>query len=175
MAIHRGRIDLLEACFAREPEIVYRQFGETMFYPVELDITPGDGLHCAPLDGGTLLHMAIEYHELEIAQWLIDHGGDVNARAAVDADGFGGHTPLFHTTVTLVLKADTLARLLLRHGADPSLRATIRKALRWEGDQEKVRMCEFHDVTAIGFASQFQEPQWVNDAAIATIREYGGE
>ena len=134
-----------------------------------------DGLHWAPLEGATLLHMAVEYYEAEIAQWLIDRGADVNARAAVDAEGFGGHTPLFHTTVTLGPKVDTPARLLLRNGADPNARATFRKRLSMMGDVEKEQLREFHDATAIDFARQFQEPGWVNEAAIAAIREHGGE
>lgn len=175
MAIHRGRIDLLEACLDREPALLERRFAEAEIYPAELGIKPGDGLHCAPLDGATLLHMAVEYLELDIAQWLIDRGADVNARAEIDADGFGGHTPLFHTTVTLVRRGDHLARLLLQHGADPNIRATFRKQLRYMGNPEKERMHEYHNVTAIGFARQFQEPGWANEDAIAAIREYGGE
>lgn len=174
MAVHRGRVDLLEACLERDPELLERRFAQTEIYPAELGIKPGNGLHCAPLDGATLLHMAVEYLELDIAQWLIDHGADVNARAAIDAEGFGDHTPLFHTTVTLVPRGDKLARLLLEHGADPNARATLRKQLRYMGDPEKEQMREFHDVTAIGFARQFQEPHWANADSIAAIRQYGG-
>jgi hypothetical protein len=36
--------------------------------------------------------MCVDYDELEIAKWLIARGMDVNERAAVDKDGFGGHT-----------------------------------------------------------------------------------
>lgn len=175
MAIHRGRIDLLAACLNRDPNLLHRRFAEAEVYPAELGIKPGDGLHCAPLEGTTLLHMAVEYHEVEIARWLIDNGADVNAAAAVDTDGFGGHTPLFHSTVTLAQKTDTLARLLLHGGANPNARATLRKALRWTGDEEKEQRHEYHQVTPIGFARQFQEPQWINEAAIAAIEEYGGE
>ncbi|HUY90382.1 MAG TPA: ankyrin repeat domain-containing protein [Pirellulales bacterium] len=173
MAVHRGRVDLLAALVDRDPAVVDRRFRTAEIYPPELVEV---GLHVAPLDGATLLHMAVEYQEAKIAQWLIDHGADVNARAEVDADGFGGHTPLFHATVTLLVKPDdTLARLLLRNGADPNLRATFRKQLSWNGDAEKERMREYHDVTAIGFARQFQEPSWVNEAAIEAIRQHGGE
>ena len=93
----------------------------------------------------------------------------------MDTDGFGGHTPLYHTTVTLGAKTDALARLLLQHDANPRLRATFRKQLRDMGDSDKEQMREYRDVTPIGFARQFQEPTWVNEAAIAAILEYGGE
>ena len=175
MAIHRGRIDSLEACLKREPTILHRRFAETDIYPLELGMHVGDGLTCAPLEGTTLLHMTAEYHEAEIAQWLVDRGADVNARAVIDSDGFGGHTPLFHTTVSPFSNAAAMARQLLSSGADAKARATFRKRLRWEGDAEREKMHEFHNVTAIGFARQFQEPEWVNEAAIAAIREYGGE
>ena len=103
-------------------------------------------------------------------QALIDHGADVNAPAAVDEHGFGGQTPIFHTTVTLGPKTDTMVKLLLRHGADPEVRATFRKQLAAMGDPEKERMHEYNDATAIEFARAFQEPRMVNEAAIAAIK-----
>jgi hypothetical protein len=81
---------------------------------------------------------------------------------------------LFHTVVTLAAPEDSKARLLLDHGADPNARATIRKQLRHMGDPEKERMREFHDVTPIGYARQFQEPGWANDPAITAIAGRGG-
>ena len=69
---------------------------------------------------------------------------------------------------------DKLARLLLAAGADPNLRATFCKQLVDMGDEEKEQMKEYRDVTAIGFAQQFVEPNWINPAAIEAIREYGG-
>jgi ankyrin repeat protein len=173
MAVHRGRIDLLAACLDREPELLNRRFREADVFPAELGLQTG--LHVAPVDGGTLLHLAAEYQEESIAQWLIDRGADVNARAAIDAHGFGGHSPLFHTVVTLGRKEDSLGRLLLRRGADPNVRATFRKQLVDMGDPEKEKMREYQDITPIGFARMFQEPQWVNEAAIVAIREYRGQ
>ena len=171
MCIHRGRTDLLAALVDRDPALLQRRFRETEIFPPEIG---GVGLHVAPLDGTTLLHIAIEYQDEKTARWLIERGADVNARAAIDADGIGGHTPLFHTTVTLANQNDVLAKLLLRNGADPNLRATFRKQLVDVGDSAKEQMREYHDVTAIGFARQFTEPKWVNDAAIAAVLEHGG-
>ena len=56
-------------------------------------------MHWTPIDGTTLLHLAIDFREREIFDWLLAHGADVNARAAIDRDGFGGHTPLFNAVV----------------------------------------------------------------------------
>jgi ankyrin repeat protein len=174
MALHRGRIDLLEAHLHRDPSLLERRFPQSEIFPAELGIKPGEGLHVTPIAGGTLLHLAVEFDDIDIARWLIERGADVNAKAALDADGFGGHTPLFHTVVTLAGPDDSKARLLLDRGANPSPRATIRKQLRDMGDPEKEMMREFHNVTPIGYARQFQEPGWVNGPAIAAIVERGG-
>ncbi|MDB5342402.1 MAG: hypothetical protein JWP89_779 [Schlesneria sp.] len=170
MAVHRGRLDLLAALVDRDPALLQRRFLDSEIFPPEFGEI---GLHVAPLAGGTLLHIAVEYQDEKTARWLVERGADVNARAAIDSEGFGGHTPLFHTTVTLAFQNDVLARLLLQNGADPNLRATFRKQLVGMGDGAKEQLCEYHDVTAIGFARQFQEPKWINDAAIEAIMEFG--
>jgi hypothetical protein len=41
-------------------------------------------------------------------------------------------------------------------------------------DPAKERMREFHDVTPLGYARQFQEPNWVNGPAVTAIVERGG-
>jgi ankyrin repeat protein len=174
MAFHRGRIDLLDAHLNRDPSLLEHRFQESEIFPPELGIKPGDGLHVTPVFGSTLLHLAIEYDDIDTARWLIGRGADVNAKAALDADGFGGHTPLFHTVVTLAAPDDSKARLLLERGANPNPRVTIRKQLRDTGDPEKEAMREFHDVTPIGYARQFQEPRWVNGPAITAIVVRGG-
>jgi ankyrin repeat protein len=174
MAFHRGRIDLLEAHLDRDPSLLERRFEEIEIFPAELGIKPGEGLHVTPVSGSTLLHLAIEYDDIDVARWLIERGADVNAKAALDTDEFGGHTPLFHAVVTLAAQDDSKARLLLERGADPNARATIRKQLRDMGDPDKEMMREFYNVTPIGYASQFQEPSWVNGPAITAIVERGG-
>ena len=37
--------------------------------------------------------------KIEIAEWLVEKGADVNAKSAVDQNGFGGYTPLFCAVV----------------------------------------------------------------------------
>ena len=102
MALFRGRIDLLEAELARDPDLLSRRFGFGEIYLPELGCSQDQVTmtHGAPLDGATLLHLAIDYDEMEVARWLIAQGADVNATASVDADGFGGHTPLFATVIS---------------------------------------------------------------------------
>src|SRR5260370_18313935 len=101
MALHRGRLDLLEGHLRRDPQLLQRTFTHEEIYPPSLgchdDVLPTQG---TPLAGTTLLHMCFDYDELEIALWLIERGMDVNAKADIDANGFGGHTPLFATVVS---------------------------------------------------------------------------
>ncbi len=56
-------------------------------------------LRCAytPLSGVSLLHVCAEFNHVACAEVLVNHGADVNARADKDENGFGGHTPIFHT------------------------------------------------------------------------------
>jgi len=98
MAVHRGRLDLLQEHLRRDPAVLGRALAIDDIYPMALGCHEDRdlALHGAPLDGATLLHMAVEYEDLDVAQWLIEHGADVNARAAVDRSGFGGHTPIFN-------------------------------------------------------------------------------
>ena len=133
MAVHRGRIDLLEAHLRRDPQLCHRTFSHQEIYPSELgchaDHSFSFALHGTPLAGTTLLHMCVDFDEMEIARWLIAHGADVNARAQVDADGFGGQTPLFGCVVSQAylcgLQRDAeFARLLLDRGANPNARAS---------------------------------------------------
>ncbi len=171
MAVHRGRIDLLDRLLERDPSLVTRTYSIREIYPLELgcheDATLA--LHGTPLDGATLLHMAIDFDEMAVFRWLLAHGADVNGRAAVDADGFGGHTPLFSAVVVQSQEAresDAYARLLLDHGADPNARASLRKRMRFVGDEQ---MHELRDVTPIGWGERFEERDWVCKPAMQLI------
>ncbi|MFM9911891.1 MAG: hypothetical protein ACKVOW_21405 [Chitinophagaceae bacterium] len=50
-----------------------------------------------PLHDVSLLHICAEYNHLNCASILVKYGVDVNAKAGLDENGFGGHTPIFHT------------------------------------------------------------------------------
>jgi len=181
MAVHRGRIDLLEKHLQHDPSLPARTFTLAKIYPPELGCGPdlSYGLHGTPLDGTTLLHISVEFDEIEIAHWLIEHGADVNARAEVDADGFGGHTPLFGCVVNDSYlcgrqRDAAFARLLLDRGADPNARASIRKQLHFVPDET---MHEYRDVTPIAWGEQFHGQRfhdWVSKPAMQVIRERGG-
>lgn len=182
MALHRGRIDLLEQHIKRDPSVLNRTFPHEEIYPPELgchdDVLATQG---TPLKGTTLLHLCVEYDEFEIGKWLIARGADVNARAATDPDGFGGHTPLFCTVVSQPNywmnrrgreQTAPFTELLLAHGADPHVRASLRKQLH-PGyapgyDVEKVYV--YRDVTALEWGEQFQAKVFVSEPAMQLIR-----
>ena len=50
-----------------------------------------------PLYEVSLLHICAEYNHLACAKILVKHGTDINVKAGLDMNGFGGHTPIFHT------------------------------------------------------------------------------
>lgn len=186
MALHRGRIDLLEDHLRRDPRLLKRTFTHEEIYPPDLgchdEVLATQG---TPLKGTTLLHLCADYDELEIARWLLEKGMDVNARAAVDQDGFGGHTALFGTVVSQPNfwmnygrkeQVAPFTELLLKHGADPNARASIRKKLH-EGYGPKYDVentYEYRDVTAIGWGRQFHAKVFVSEPAIKLIEEAGG-
>jgi hypothetical protein len=95
---------------------------------------------------------------------------DVNVKATVDADGFGGHTPLFNCVVRQLCSHGTAAyaRLLLDHGADPNVRASLRKRLSGASDET---MHEYRDVTPLEWGRQFHDKGFVDQEAMKVIAE----
>lgn len=178
MAVHRGRIDLLEEHLRRDPGLLARTFSHEEIYPPELGCHADRSLalHGTPLAGTTLLHLCVDNDEIEIARWLLARGADVNARAEIDAEGFGGHTPLFGCVVSQTNRVglrqdEAFARLLLDHGADPNARASLRKRLRFVADET---VHEYRDVTPLAWGERFHDQGWVNRAAMRLIAERGG-
>jgi hypothetical protein len=182
MALHRGRIDLLEAHLRRDPGLLGRTFSHEEIYPPDLGCHDEVlATHGTPLAGATLLHMCVDYDELEIAQWLLARGMDVNARAAVDADGFGGHTALFATVMSQPNfwmnlqrrpQAAPFTELLLDHGAEPNVRASLRKQLHPGYGPDQLR--EYRDVTALSWGQRFHNRMFVSEPAMRLIAQRGG-
>ncbi len=184
MALHRGRIDLLEQHLRRDPDLLRRTFSHREIYPAEMGCgDPLDAVTGTPLGGTTLLHMCVEYGEIDIARWLLDHGMDVNARAAVGRAGFGGYTALFNTVVSLPNFwmnyrkrgpfAAPFAELLLERGADPGVRASIWKRLG-PGHDETTARHDYRDVTALSWGRRFHQPIFVSEPAMRLIEGAGG-
>lgn len=183
MALHLGRIDLLEKHLSRDPALLSRTFSHREIYPAELGCgDPLDATVGTPLGGTTLLHLCVEFDELEIARWLLEQGMDVNARSAVGPSGFGGYTALFNTVVSQPNfwmnyrnrgpYAAPFTELLLERGADPNLRASLWKRLH-PGHGDPARH-EYRDVTALSWGRRFHAPIFVSEPAQRLIEQAGG-
>jgi hypothetical protein len=183
MALHRGRIDLLEAHLTRDPDLLTRTFDIADVFP----LAPA----CArepytaqgtPVQGTTLLHIAAYFDELDIAEWLLDRGMDPDARAAVDADGFGGYSALYSSVVCQRSfwvnygkgqpDEARFTRLLLDRGADPNVRASLRARL--EEGHGGGPLHEYRNVTPLGWAEQFHARIFVSREAVRLIEARGG-
>ena len=183
MALHRGRIDLLEAHLARDPDLLTRTFDIADIYPLapacSREPYTAQG---TPVHGTTLLHIAAYFDEVEIGAWLLDRGMDPDARSAVDADGFGGYTALFSTVVSQhnfwvnygkgQPDDARFTRLLLDRGADPNVRASLRHRLEEGHGGGPLR--EYRDVTPLGWGDQFYDKIFVSRESMRLIEARGG-
>ncbi|MEN8376714.1 MAG: ankyrin repeat domain-containing protein [Gemmatimonadota bacterium] len=182
MAVHRGRIDLLREHLRRDPDLLSRRFSHEDIYPPDLGCHDEVfATHGTPLGGATLLHMCVDYDEEEIGRWLLDQGADSNATAGTDAEGFGGHTPLFSAVVSQPNywwnrsgseRLAFWAELLLDRGADPNARASLRKALHPGYGDPVLRACR--DVTPLSWGRRFHDPRFVSEPAMERIAARGG-
>ena len=183
MSLHRGRIDLLEAHLARDPQLLTRTFDIADVFP----LAPA----CArepytaqgtPVHGTTLLHIATYFDELEIAEWLLDRGMDPDVPAAIDAEGFGGYSALFSSVVCQRSfwvnygkgQADEarFTSLLLDRGANPNMRASLRARLGEGHGGGPLRA--YSNVTPLGWGEQFHAPIFVSREALRLIESRGG-
>lgn len=150
----RGRLDLLEAALDADTTLAGRPFPELDF--------GGTGYRRLTLRGGTLLHVAAEYGNLEAAKLLVDRGADVNVRATLDGAGVGGQTPIFHAATQFYDWGLPVVEFLLRHGADLSVRVKL------PGHYE--RPDEVVECTPLGYALLFPGS---DTKAVALLREAG--
>ena len=174
MAMHRGRIDLLEAHLAKDPLLLNRTFPHEEIFPPELGCHSDYTLALigTPFADGTLLHMCVDYDEMELAKWLLDHGADPNATVDIDSDGFGGNTPIFGCVVNQSfrtnLRTDTkFAELLIDHGAKTDVRASLKKRMRFVDDED---WHEYRSVTPVEWGDRFHEPEWVSTPVLELLR-----
>jgi hypothetical protein len=183
MALHCGRIDLLERHLRQDPKLLSRTFSFAEIYPPELGCgNEIDATYGTPLAGATLLHMCADYGELDIAKWLLAQGMHADTPAEVDAEGFGGHTPLFSTVVSQtnfwinhhgVSPEAPFTKLFLEHGANPNSRASLRKQLHPGYGIDGVHV--YSNITPIGWGEKFAFQKLVNQASVRLIAEYGGQ
>jgi ankyrin repeat protein len=186
MALHRGRIDLLEAHLAKDPGLLTRTFPVTDAFPPELgcrtDVFQPSVAQGTPIHGTTLLHLAAYFDEIKIAEWLLDRGMDPDAPAAVDEDSFGGYTTLFTTVVSQhnfwvnhkrgCRDDGDFTRLLLDRGANPNVRASLRHGFEDGHGGGPVR--EYRDVTPRGWGEDFPKKVFVSRESLRLIEARGG-
>ena len=107
-----------------------------------------------PLVGASLLHVAAEYGNADVARVLIEMGADVNAKASIDEYGLNGHTPIFHTVNSISNHAAPILKMLLDAGAKTDVAVqgiTWGKGFEWE--------TTLFDVTPISYAQCGLLPQ----------------
>ena len=171
MAVHRRDTRCLEGHLKQDVQLISRAFNETEIFPDGFENKrPSPYAYVTPMtDGVTLLHMAVEFCDLEMAAWLLQYGADINAESAVDVHGYGGWTPLFRAMATLHVPRSfpDLASLLLDRGADVTVRASIRKPVADDNDERGIR----ENVTPIEYAQSFVEADLVNQEALKLVRE----
>ena len=107
-----------------------------------------------PLDGASLLHVAAEYGNVNAVRVLIEAGAEVDARAAVDAHGLNGHTPLFHTVNSAWNRSAPILEALLDAGAAADIHLA---GITWGRGFEWETTC--FDVTPISYAQFGLLPQ----------------
>ena len=104
-----------------------------------------------------------------------------NVRSAIDADGFGGYTPLFNTVVSRrnfwvnygkgQPDEARFTRLLLDRGADPNIRASVRQRLEEGHGGGPLR--EYRDVTPLDWGERFEPQIFVSRESMRLIRARG--
>ena len=127
------------------------------------------------LKGVSLLHVCAEYNSVRCAKVLLKAGLDANVWASVDREGFGGHTPLFHTVNSHTNYARPMMELLIDAGADVEIRL---KGLVWGGGFPWETV--LYDVTPLsytqcGLIKQFQrdEEEIYSNLALLYQKRYG--
>ncbi len=112
-----------------------------------------------PLYEVSLLHICAEYNHLACAEVLVKHGADINATAGLDTNGFGGHTPIFHTVNQDANKCLDVLNFLISQKADLSL--TVKglvwgKGYEWETFIPSVNPISY---AMMGLLRQFQRTE----------------
>lgn len=98
-------------------------------------------------EGVSPLHICAEFNAVRCARVLLDVGADVNAAADIDADGFGGQTPVFHAVNSIFNYCRPMMEMLVDAGAALDVRL---KGVLWGAgaDWETLVL----DVTPLSYA-----------------------
>ncbi|WP_348265242.1 ankyrin repeat domain-containing protein [Telmatobacter sp. DSM 110680] len=117
LEILRGRTDRLGELLEADSALANKRFEELDF--------GNSGSRRLTLRGGTLLHVAAEYGNVEAMKLLLERGAKVNARAELDESGVGGQTAIFHAASQFSDFGLPVVEFLVNHGADLSVSARL--------------------------------------------------
>ncbi|MBK8348758.1 MAG: ankyrin repeat domain-containing protein [Saprospiraceae bacterium] len=112
-----------------------------------------------PLYDVTLLHICAEYNHLSCARILVKYGANIDARAGMDENGFGGHTPVFHTVNQDANKSLDMLEYLIESHVDLSHTVTgliWGKGYEWETFIPSVNPISY---AMMGLLRQFQRTE----------------
>jgi ankyrin repeat protein len=147
LAILRGSVEDLAADLDAAPDLIHRQFAELDF--------GSTGARRLLLEGGTLLHVAAEFGNVEAARLLLARGASPNAA------GGSGQTPIFHSVSQFRDWGLEVTRVLIETGADLSMRVKL------PGQYEQPD--HFPECTPLGYALQFPADDWPGGGNPKTI------
>ncbi|MGZ8559655.1 MAG: hypothetical protein ACXWWC_15035, partial [Chitinophagaceae bacterium] len=131
-------------------------------------------LRCAytPLHDIGLLHICAEFNHVSCAEVLVKYGTDVNARAGVDENGFGGQTPIFHTVNQNSNNSAGMMDFLLTHSADLELTSAgliWGKGYEWETLIPSVNPISY---AMMGLLPQMHRNEMVISEVVTTLLRY---
>jgi hypothetical protein len=112
-----------------------------------------------PLREASLLHICAEYNHLSCAKILVKHGVDINSKTGVDKNGFGGHTPIFHTVNQDANKSIDVMKYLIARNADLAL--TVKGLIWGEGYEWETFIPSVNPISyaMMGLLRQFQRKE----------------
>jgi hypothetical protein len=100
----------LENFLQNDPQIISRKYTFDCTY--------------TPLFEASLLHICAEYNCVSCAEILVKYGIDINIKAGIDENGFGGQTPIFHTVNQNLNNSAKILDFLLKNKADLKILVT---------------------------------------------------
>lgn len=158
---------LLDDATSLDKLLIYDK--ELLFKKYSLDCT------FTPLYEASLLHICAEYNHLSCAKILVKHGADINSKAGLDANGFGGQTPIFHAVNQHANTCIDVMKFLISQSADLTL--TIQglvwgKGYEWETFIPSINPISY---AMMGLLRQFQrtEQQIYEVVSILLKAKYG--
>lgn len=134
---------------------------DTLLHADKNAITKKYSFNCTftPLCEVSLLHICAEYNHLNCAKVLVEHGADIDSKAGLDENGFGGHTPIFHTVNQDSNKSIDVLKYLLSKQAN--LETTVKGLIWGKGYDWETFIADVNPISysMMGMLRQFQRTE----------------